>query len=135
MAACPCGSSREYEECCQPFHKGAAQAPSAEALMRARYSAYVLGEIDYLVRSIPLLERKKFDRRSAKLWSQSAEWKGLEVRSVTEKANGTRAVIEFVARFAAEGEDHAHHEIASFEKVNDRWYFLDGKLVETEPTA
>jgi SEC-C motif-containing protein len=101
-------------------------------MMRARYSAYALGEIDYLVRSIPLLDRKAFDRRGAKQWSQSAEWKGLDIRSITEKANGTRATIEFVATFVIEGEEHAHHEIASFQKVNERWFFLDGKAVEKE---
>ncbi len=132
MSECPCNPEKSYEECCKPFHEGKEHAPSAEALMRARYSAYALGEIDYLLRSIPLIERKKFDRRSAKQWSQSADWKGLEICSVDEKAQGTRAKIEFIARFEHDGEEHKHHEVGSFEKVRDRWFFLDGKVVEEE---
>jgi SEC-C motif-containing protein len=45
---CPCGSPHPYDACCQPLHQGAAAA-SAEALMRSRYSAYVLGLEDYLL--------------------------------------------------------------------------------------
>ena len=49
-ATCPCGSRRVYEECCEPFHLGAA-APTAEALMRSRYSAFALGLAPYLLRT------------------------------------------------------------------------------------
>ena len=58
---CPCYSNKSYGDCCEPFHKKALHAPTAEALMRARYSAYALGEIDYLIITLPLMDRKNFD--------------------------------------------------------------------------
>ncbi|HEX5804075.1 MAG TPA: YchJ family metal-binding protein, partial [Azospira sp.] len=46
-APCPCGSDQPYARCCGRWHAGE-PAPSAEALMRSRYAAYVLGLSDYL---------------------------------------------------------------------------------------
>ncbi|HWS26863.1 MAG TPA: YchJ family metal-binding protein, partial [Xanthomonadales bacterium] len=47
---CPCGSQLPYRDCCGHYHAGVA-APDALALMRSRYSAYVLGDRDYLLRT------------------------------------------------------------------------------------
>ena len=48
METCPCCSQREFESCCAPFLNGEASAPTAETLMRSRYTAYVRGNIDYI---------------------------------------------------------------------------------------
>ncbi|BBD09151.1 SEC-C motif domain-containing protein [Desulfovibrio ferrophilus] len=48
---CPCGSGKEYTACCEPIINGT-PAPTAEALMRSRYSAYVVGNIDYIQTSL-----------------------------------------------------------------------------------
>jgi len=42
--ACPCSSNKPYAECCEPYHNGAVE-PTAESLMRARFSAYVKGKV------------------------------------------------------------------------------------------
>ena len=47
---CPCGSGRTYAQCCEPLHDGA-PAPTAQALMRSRYTAFVVGDEDYLFRT------------------------------------------------------------------------------------
>lgn len=127
---CPCYSDKSYGECCEPFHKKALHAPTAEALMRARYSAYALGEIDYLIITLPLMDRKNFDRKSAKLWSEQSEWQGLEILSSKESTNGDKATVEFVAKYKIQDEEIKHHEIGKFQKSGDRWFFLDGKVVE-----
>ena len=46
---CPCGSGKKYGECCEPIIKGKEKASTAEACMRARYSAYVKHEIDFII--------------------------------------------------------------------------------------
>lgn len=51
MMNCPCGSGTSYSDCCQPFHTKAKNAPTAELLMRSRYSAFVLGNEEYLLYS------------------------------------------------------------------------------------
>ena len=45
---CPCNSGKAYGECCGPILDGAVKAETAEALMRARYCAYVTEHIAFL---------------------------------------------------------------------------------------
>jgi len=127
---CPCHSKKSYGECCEPFHKKSLHAPTAEALMRARYSAYALGEIDYLIITLPLMDRKNFDRKSALLWSEQSEWQGLEILSSKESSTGDKATVEFIAKYKIQDEEIKHHEIGKFQKASGRWFFLDGKVVE-----
>lgn len=49
MEICFCSSQKSFESCCKPYLNGTQHAPTAEALMRSRYSAYVLHEVDYLL--------------------------------------------------------------------------------------
>src|SRR4051812_39885875 len=48
---CPCGSNERYSACCRPFHRGD-EPPDPVRLMRSRYSAFALGEVDYLLRTL-----------------------------------------------------------------------------------
>mmetsp|Transcript_16684 Transcript_16684/g.31945 ORF Transcript_16684/g.31945 Transcript_16684/m.31945 type:complete len:232 (+) Transcript_16684:63-758(+) len=48
--ACPCGS-KLYANCCEPYIQGNATEPSAEAVLRARFSAYVKRECEYIATS------------------------------------------------------------------------------------
>ena len=130
MSQCPCGTDQEYEICCGPYHSGELKAPTAESLMRSRYCAYTLGQIDYLVKTIPLLERKTFDRSSAKEWAQSSEWLGLEIVSTKDGLeNDKKGVVEFKAKFRQNGVEKVHHEISTFKKNGDRWLFTDAKVL------
>jgi SEC-C motif domain protein len=129
---CPCTSGKQYLECCGIYHQGKDRPPTAEALMRSRYSAYAVGEIEYLLKTIPLLERKHFDLKAAKQWSSESEWTGLEILSTKESSDGTKATIEFKARFKVQEEEHEHAERAYFQKTQGRWFFLDGKILESK---
>lgn len=48
---CPCQSSLSYKQCCGQYHPSGNHAPTAEALMRSRYTAYVMGDAQYLFRT------------------------------------------------------------------------------------
>lgn len=74
------------------------------------------------------MDRKKFDRQSAKAWSEQSEWIGLEILKAEEK--GDRGTVDFIAKYKIQGEEIKHHEIGKFQRVGDRWFFLDGKVVE-----
>ncbi|PWJ56262.1 SEC-C motif-containing protein [Quadrisphaera granulorum] len=50
-ARCPCGTGEVYGSCCGRFHRGEAHAPTAEALMRSRYSAFAVRDVVYLART------------------------------------------------------------------------------------
>ena len=126
---CPCNSEKEFSSCCGRYIGSKEHAPSAEAVMRSRYTAYVIGDMDHLIKTIPLLQRKGFDKRAALSWSKNAEWLGLEVIGVKEFEQGRKARVEFKAKYKIEGNEQLHHEIALFEKTQNRWFFVDAKIL------
>ncbi|MFA7429459.1 MAG: YchJ family protein [Rhodospirillaceae bacterium] len=126
---CPCGSARPFADCCEPFITGAALPPTAEALMRSRYSAFATGALDYLTETLSAEARVDYDPAHAEDWSKNSDWLGLEIKS-TE--GGTAADddgwVEFVAHFRYADEERAHHESSHFVKQEGRWFYHDGNL-------
>ena len=117
---CPCASDLPYTQCCQPYHAGEA-APTPEALMRSRYSAYVLGLLDYL------LATWHPSTAPGDLALDAVKWLGLEVKAAAAK--GDAGVVEFVARYRdSSGRAQRLHEISRFLRENGRWRYLDGEF-------
>jgi SEC-C motif domain protein len=117
---CPCGSKAALSACCGPIIGGAA-APTAEALMRSRYSAYVLGEIDHILTT----QQDEGGRAQTERWSKESEWLGLEVNAT--EAGGEddeEGVVAFTARYRMNGEDVAHHERGLFGRRDGRWIYV-----------
>lgn len=131
-AACPCGSSLLLTLCCGRYHLGAAP-PSAEALMRSRYSAYALGLVDYLVRSTLPAQQKSLDQAAIRAWSLTSTWLDLEVEHA-ELVEGEpqHAYVTFTARWLDDGAEHSHRERSAFVRNNGNWYFID-PTVELKP--
>jgi SEC-C motif-containing protein len=125
---CPCLSGKAYAACCGPYIEGKAHAPTAEALMRSRYTSYATGKVDYIERTHAPEGGKDFDRKSAEKWSRESQWKGLQIVAVKDggEADST-GVVNFVAAFSTGGQEYQHHEIATFRKEGGRWLFVDGK--------
>ena len=131
---CPCGSGRAFELCCEPYLMGRLHAPTAEALMRARYSAYALCSIDYLFKTSGPRIRKEFDAEGSKRWAESAEWTGLDVLAAEGGGEQDAAgMIEFVAHYTIKKKAFDHHEKAQFAKVGGQWLFMDGEVIGPEP--
>jgi SEC-C motif-containing protein len=120
LVTCPCGSGKPESECCAPIIAGA-PAPTAEALMRSRYTAYVRGAIDHVVATHDPRTRDDVDREAAEKWSRETEWQGLEILASGEDT------VEFIARGVTNGAPFAHRERSTFRKVDGRWYYVDGK--------
>src|SRR5215213_497232 len=117
---CPCGGE-EFTACCQPIIEGREPAPTPERLMRARYSAYATGAMDFLEKSTHPRTRKQFDRESAERWSRESRWLGLTILGVDSSLNN-RAHVNFEARYeAGDGEAVLHRERALFEREGDEW--------------
>jgi SEC-C motif-containing protein len=114
--------------------KGQAEPPTAEALMRARYAAYALGEIDYILNTHDPETAKEVDRTNTELWSKSSKWLGLQIlsteRGQPEDSEGT---VEFLARYKLQGMTVSHRERATFRKVSGKWVFVDGQEVSPPP--
>jgi len=124
-AICPCGSGNLLDGCCGRYHAGQ-PAPSAEALMRSRYSAYVLGLVEYLLDTTLPVQKSSLDRASISQWSAQSTWLGLEVESA-ELLGGKpeHAFVTFTARWHDATGEHSHRERSAFVQNQGRWYFID----------
>ena len=132
---CYCKSGKPFAECCEPYIKGTARAPTAKALMRSRYTAYVLADIPYLSRSLHPKERDDFDEAGAAKWAKDADWQGLEiVRTEQGGADDSKGEVEFKVSYKRNGSVCVHHELAEFRKVDGTWYFFDGKMISSPPS-
>ena len=129
MKPCPCGSGLEYSECCEAFISGLRNAPTAEALMRSRYSAYVEHAIDYIVSTCAEDEQERIDIDQTKSWSERSKWLGLKILA-TEKGGpaDTEGTVEFEASYEMDGLRDTHHERARFKRNNGVWLYSEGRV-------
>ena len=109
---CPCESGLIYAECCSALHSGRVFAETALQLMRSRYSAFALGNADYLVNSWHP------DTRPARLTiDRNQRWIGLKIKTVshggTDENEGS---VEFVARYKVQGKAHRLQENSRFSR-------------------
>ena len=89
--------------------------------MRSRYTAHVLGQIDYLMAT---WDAPDVDRAAVEKWARESTWIGLEIVRATDD------VVEFRARYRdARGAEHVHHERSRFRRCDGRWRYVGGKAV------
>lgn len=131
--ACPCGSGKIYDDCCKPFIKGTDNPVTAEQLMRARYSAYVKQEIDFIIDTCEHGEGiNEIDRKATESWSKDSTWNGLTIiRTEKGGAEDTEGIVEFEADYTRKGLRDVHHETGSFKKVDGRWLYSVGIIKTT----
>ena len=128
MTHCPCGSGQSLDRCCGAII-GGAEAATAEALMRSRYSAYVLGDIAYLASTLSDELLVEFDQIEAENTAKNAKWQGLEVRAVTGGGvDDDTGTVEFVGRFRLKDQQRVHHELAQFSRRDGRWVCSGGQV-------
>ena len=123
---CPCCSVKSYEQCCKPFHLGQQHAPTAETLMRSRFSAFAIPNGDYLMETTLPTKRKLHNKEDLQEWGEINQWTKLEIVK-TPNINQ----VEFKAFYTDEnGKPQVHHELSTFRKVNERWYYVSGKFLD-----
>ncbi len=133
---CPCKSGKTYGDCCGPIIAGVVKAETAEALMRARYSSYVTGAVEFLKTSATKAVQDQCDLEASRTWSEMAEWHGLEIlRTEKGQKDDTTGVVEFRALYTSGGKFCNHHEVSTFVKEADGWKFEDGDFVPEKPTV
>lgn len=127
MTSCPCGSDQNYDDCCGAII-GGAPAPTAEMLMRSRYTAFALGNVGYLAETLSSESRADFDEIEAENTASNSKWQGLEIRGINGGGeNDENGTVEFVASFRIEGQQRIHHELATFEREEGRWVCSGGQ--------
>jgi len=136
---CPCESQKEIEACCQPIIDGQ-PAKTAEALMRARYTAYTQKKIAFIEKSHDPKTRHKTDMEANLRWAQTTEWKRLKILRVEKgQAEDDWGLVEFQADYRSKDSEGLHHEVSEFNKKGGQWFFSKGKTpqslqkINTEP--
>lgn len=123
---CPCGLDAAYGACCGRFHSGPATAPTAELLMRSRYSAFVVRDEAYLLRTwAPETRPGDVD------FDPAMRWTGLEIE---ETGDGTafhqHGTVTFRARFTHGGKPGELHERSRFARHEGAWVYVDGDFLD-----
>lgn len=122
-AECPCGSGRKYDLCCGQYHRGESVAGTPEALMRSRYSAYVLGQEDYLLASWhPGTRPEHLDLK------QGPAWTALEIIGAGVAGDG--GSVHFRAVYKKSGSWCYLEEKSRFVREGQLWLYLDGEVRE-----
>jgi len=123
---CPCGSGDTYGGCCLPLHAGEREAATAVQLMRARYSGYAVGELDYVWRTWHPRTRPREVAQGGRL-----EWTGLEiVDTMAGQPGDAEGVVEFRAHHRDGRRRGVLHERSRFAVRARRWFYVDGDVSE-----
>ncbi len=102
--------------------------------MRARYSAYASGNVDFVLASNHPKTRDGVDRASTEVWSKESEWLGLDIISTEAGGVGDQVgSVEFLARYRLRGVTIPHREKARFEVHEGKWYFVEGEEIHGPP--
>jgi len=119
---CPCDSGKSYEHCCKNYLNQKQSAPTAEALMRSRYTAFTLLDEDYL----RLSWHPDTCPKNIRL-NENTIWLGLTIKKTTAgRADDGTGTVEFVARNKINGKAQRLHENSHFVKIDNHWLYVDG---------
>lgn len=121
---CACGSNKFYKECCCLLHQDYKKAESAEQLMRARYAAYVVHDIDFIYSTFHPSTRRFQNKKDIESWAKESKWMQLEVIKATTNT------VEFKAHYLDNNMNvQIHHEKSNFKQVQNIWFYVDGKTI------
>ena len=127
-APCPCGRlepkgrPRAFGACCAPALVDPSRAENPEALMRSRYTAFVLGDVQHLLATWhPSTRPPSLDL------APDIKWLGLAVKA-SAQADATHGSVEFVARSRLQGQGQRLHETSRFVFEDGQWFYVDGDL-------
>lgn len=132
MPQCYCGRAEPYSDCCQPIHHDHHQARTPEQLMRARYSAHVLGLVDFVVNTYhPSCHAES--QRDAIADSIDSDWQRLEVINAQAGANEREGFVHFKAYLQEQQQEFCLEERSRFVQENELWYYIDGEFPSQQP--
>ena len=140
---CPCGATRPFKRCCEPYLNGKALALTAEALMRSRYSAFVQGHIDYLKETHHPAHHGANARASLKQSIANTRWLNLVVLKTQKGQKKDKSgVVEFVAAYQTKSalrlvrtvqkppvDCEQMHERSHFIKEQGKWFYTTGEML------
>lgn len=123
LGPCPCCSNLSFDQCCQPFLLGQRNPDTAQALMRSRFTAYRLANIDYIEKTMQKAALDGFHAKQAKAWADKIRWGQLRVNHTSAVIDGTTSV-GFEADFIVEHYYEQIKEVSLFELIQGIWYYV-----------
>ena len=128
---CHCGITNVYAECCGRLIEGGQNPDSAESLMRSRYSAFVIKNMEYLQVTEDPQTRSFNNQEDNRKFAESVEFTGLQVIFSSEKGN--KATVEFIANYRdlITGEVQMHHEVSQFRQQAGVWLYRQGRMLKS----
>ncbi|MCY4781367.1 YchJ family metal-binding protein [Sphingobacterium sp. UT-1RO-CII-1] len=118
---CPCGSGKKYTNCCGIVHNDIKNAISPEQLMRARYTAFCLHNIDFLYNTYHPSIRSYQSKNAIRDWALENKWVKLEI------IDNSKSDVEFKAYYLDTNHSlNIHHEKSFFKQSRESWYYLKG---------
>ncbi len=131
MEHCPCGSLKNYDNCCGLFISEKQSPKTPEELMRSRYTAYTQANIDYISKTMRSPANDNFAPEEAKRWAEEARWLKLEVVHAEQTAD--KGFVEFLAHYSLDNKKHIIHELSEFHLIEGKWYYVSGKGPDNIP--
>ena len=127
---CPCSSGKNYGECCQSLHQGN-PTENALALMRSRYSAYAIGDADYIMRTTHP-DNAGFSDNTA-IWKEQIQQfcsaTTFEKLAILDFQDGNdTAYVTFTAYLRQNGQDATFTEKSRFKKIKGQWLYESGTI-------
>ena len=127
MTVCVCGSMLPEKDCCLRYINGIAEAPTALALMRSRYTAFAKGQVDYLYHTYVQEWQKDHPYEEFHNSFQQVTWKELEIVGVQHGGlQEETGEVEFVAHYQFRGAELSLHERSSFRRESGSWRYVGG---------
>lgn len=125
IANCLCGSELPRHQCCELLHTGHANAVTAVALMRSRFTAYAMQNEAYLLKTWDTSTRPA----TIDFSKETGEWTRLVIL-LTKKGtrNDSKGLVEFKAYFTVDNEQRVMNEVSRFVKRQGLWFYLDGNV-------
>ena len=124
MKKCYCKSGLDFLECCEPILRVQKPATTALSLMRSRYSAYCLGDVNYLQATTHDHTWSDEELKFIQDWADNSFWQHLEIIDFSDD------MVEFKAYYIFDHVQHVHHEKSTFIKINDMYKYVDGEIYE-----
>ncbi len=126
---CPCGSGKLYPSCCGIFHDGVKYPETAEELMRSRYTAYAMNNLQYIKNTMRGKAAQGFSDQDLEGQKNAHQLLGLNViRHIQDKKNPNHAFVEFRALHQFKDKYSIIQEYSEFNRIDGRWFYIDGKI-------
>lgn len=129
---CPCGTGTSYKMCCGIYHSSPGTAPTAEALMRSRYTAFAVGNFEYIGLTQQLQDTAELDAKDS---NGHTQWIRLEINQTED---GLEKDITGFVTFSADFKEGKHigrlKERSEFKKIQQQWFYVAGEHVVEKNT-